>query len=233
MNKARVARFKEITKILKKDLENHIYCGVRKEVSASLEDAPKALPISDLVQTKFPHPLRLTPRFRVFLGNVHQIFNMYIYGSPGSGKSTLALKLAQELSRIGHVLYITSEESFEMFQVRSKKLHIRSASILIAQASSVEECKTLISQHDTARFIIIDSITNLERERGQKARCWDIQQLYPERSFIFLGHLSKDERTIQNPAIYEQLSYIVVKCENLVAMTTKNRFGERRRFKII
>lgn len=113
-----------------------------------------------------------------------------IYGKEKNGKTTFALKLANYLSSISKVLYVSAEEGTDTnitqtcqrvgIPVENKTLHI-------IEYLSLEELKTKLSKRKSANIIFIDNTTEYRFEMKNKDVS-DLIKLFPNKLFIFLAH---------------------------------------------
>src|SRR5438105_6279128 len=80
-------------------------------------------------------------------------------GDPGIGKSTLLVQVAATLARAGErTVYISGEEAIAQVRLRAERLGLSGAPVELAAETSVEDIITTLSDKDTPRLVIIDSI---------------------------------------------------------------------------
>src|SRR6202790_4978058 len=125
-------------------------------------------------------------------------------GDPGIGKSTLLLEVAAALARAGHrAVYISGEEAVAQVRLRAERLKLQDAQIELAAETSVEDIIPTLSDRDTPRPVVIDSIQTMwtdavESAPGTVTQVRGAAQAlirFAKRSgaaVILVGHVTKD-----------------------------------------
>src|SRR6195256_1701916 len=83
-------------------------------------------------------------------------------GDPGIGKSTLLIQVAAALARGKHrAVYISGEEAVAQVRLRAERLGLSGAPVELASETSVEDIVATLSDKNTPRLVIIDSIQTM------------------------------------------------------------------------
>jgi DNA repair protein RadA/Sms len=163
-------------------------------------------------------------------------------GDPGIGKSTLLLEVAAALARAGHrAVYISGEEAVAQVRLRAERLKLQDAQIELAAETSVEDIIATLSDRDTPRLVVIDSIQTMwtdsvESAPGTVTQVRGSAQAlirFAKRSgaaVILVGHVTKDGQ-IAGPRVVEHMVDAVLSFEGegshqfRILRAVKNRFG--------
>src|ERR1700682_2137493 len=163
-------------------------------------------------------------------------------GDPGIGKSTLLLEVAAALARAGHrAVYISGEEAVAQVRLRAERLKLQDAQIELAAETSVEDIIATLSDRDTPRLVVIDSIQTMWTDAVESAP-GTVPQVrgsaqalirFAKRSgaaVILVGHVTKDGQ-IAGPRVVEHMVDAVLSFEGegshqfRILRAVKNRFG--------
>jgi DNA repair protein RadA/Sms len=163
-------------------------------------------------------------------------------GDPGIGKSTLLLEVAAALARGGHrAVYISGEEAVAQVRMRAERLKLQDAPIELAAETAVEDIIATLSDRDTPRLVVIDSIQTMwtdavESAPGTVTQVRGAAQAlirFAKRSgaaVILVGHVTKDGQ-IAGPRVVEHMVDAVLSFEGegshqfRILRAVKNRFG--------
>jgi DNA repair protein RadA/Sms len=163
-------------------------------------------------------------------------------GDPGIGKSTLLLEVAAALARAGHrAVYISGEEAVAQVRLRAERLKLQDAQIELAAETAVEDIIATLSDRDTPRLVVIDSIQTmwtdaLDSAPGTVTQVRGAAQAlirFAKRSgaaVILVGHVTKDGQ-IAGPRVVEHMVDAVLSFEGegshqfRILRAVKNRFG--------
>jgi DNA repair protein RadA/Sms len=163
-------------------------------------------------------------------------------GDPGIGKSTLLLEVTAALARAGHrAVYISGEEAVAQVRMRAERLKLTDAQIELAAETSVEDIIATLSDRDTPRLVVIDSIQTMwtdavESAPGTVTQVRGAAQAlirFAKRSgaaVILVGHVTKDGQ-IAGPRVVEHMVDAVLSFEGegshqfRILRAVKNRFG--------
>ena len=163
-------------------------------------------------------------------------------GDPGIGKSTLLLEVAAKLARARHrAVYISGEEAVAQVRLRAERLKLADAQIELAAETSVEDIVATLSDRDTPRLVVIDSIQTMWTAAVESAPGTVTQVRgaaaalirFAKRSgaaLILVGHVTKDGQ-IAGPRVVEHMVDAVLSFEGegshqfRILRAVKNRFG--------
>ena len=163
-------------------------------------------------------------------------------GDPGIGKSTLLLEVAAALARAGHrAVYISGEEAVAQVRLRAERLKLQDAPIELAAETSVEDIIATLSDRETPRLVVINSIQTMwtdavDSAPGTVTQVRGAAQAlirFAKRSgaaVILVGHVTKDGQ-IAGPRVVEHMVDAVLSFEGegshqfRILRAVKNRFG--------
>ena len=178
---------------------------------------------------------------RVLGGGVVAGSLVLVGGDPGIGKSTILIQAANHLSlSAGKVLYVSGEESAEQIKLRSNRLGIASADLLVVSETDI----TAVEQHigaTGAKCAFIDSIQTMYDPElssaagtvSQVRSCTGSLVKIAKESGIpifIVGHVTK-EGSLAGPRVLEHMVDTVLYFEGdhhqsyRILRAVKNRFG--------
>lgn len=167
---------------------------------------------------------------------------LLVGGDPGIGKSTLLIQAAAATARGGHrAVYISGEEAVAQVRLRAARLGLATAAVELAAETSIEDIVATLSQGETPRLVVIDSIQTMwtsaiESAPGTVSQVRGAAQAlirYAKRSgaaVILVGHVTKDGQ-IAGPRVVEHMVDAVLSFEGdgahpfRILRAAKNRFG--------
>lgn len=179
---------------------------------AGIEEQEGEINSLSILNAKFD-VLEFTGKWADFFGKPSKNFRFMVYGKPGNGKSTFSLRLAGYLSKQldKRVLYVAGEEKFGYtLQEKLERLNVANANLYIAT-----ECPKDFSGYDV---IFIDSVNTLGLEAEE------LQAMPKNKAYCFVFQSTKDGN-YRGTQEFAHDADVVVKVENMVAVTEKNRFG--------
>jgi DNA repair protein RadA/Sms len=187
-------------------------------------------------------PCRVAEFDRVTGGGFVRGSVLLMAGDPGIGKSTLLLQAAAALARAGHrAVYISGEEAIAQVRLRAERLSLGRAAVELAAETAVEDIIATLSDGQTPRLIVIDSIQTMwtdlvESAPGTVTQVRASAQAlirFAKRSgaaVILVGHVTKDGQ-IAGPRVVEHMVDAVLSFEGegshkfRILRAVKNRFG--------
>ena len=212
-----------------------------ERVSLKAPSAPmKAVPLKDVsAQAGSRTSTGIDELDRVLGGGLTSGMTVLIGGSPGIGKSTLLLQCADNLSKVGPVLYASGEESRHQIRLRADRLGLGGEVLLLCE-NAVE---SILSEAEgrKAAFLIIDSIQTMFTEdappspgsvtqiRGSAAKFTRFAKETGTPVFL-VGHVTK-EGALAGPKVLEHIVDTVLYFEGdrqeglRLLRSEKNRFG--------
>jgi DNA repair protein RadA/Sms len=163
-------------------------------------------------------------------------------GDPGIGKSTLLVQVAAALAQDRHrAVFISGEEAVAQVRLRAERLGVAAARVELAAETSIEDIVSTLSEGETPRLVIIDSIQTMwtdmvESAPGTVTQVRASAQVlirFAKRTgaaVILVGHVTKDGQ-IAGPRVVEHMVDAVLSFEGegsqqfRVLRAVKNRFG--------
>src|SRR5260370_5415377 len=113
-------------------------------------------------------------------------------GDPGIGKSTLLIQVAAALARGKHrAVYISGEEAVAQVRLRAERLGLTAAQVGLAAETSVEDIVATLSEGETPRLVIIDSIQTMWTDMVESAPATVTQGRASPQSLIRLANRSR------------------------------------------
>lgn len=183
----------------------------------------KPTTLGDVLAVPF-RQLPLSTKWAKFFGRMADRFTMLVWGTPGAGKSHFALHFADELSRIGKTLYVSSEEPLETggLKRRAETMGIRRDGVMAVYTRRLQDVAAMIRTHKF-RFVVIDSVTALS---DKPEAIFDMLDAFPATSFLLIAHASKDGRKYRGLSnLGHQVDTIVTVDAGMATIPEKNRFG--------
>lgn len=177
---------------------------------------------------------------RVLGGGIVTGSVILLAGEPGIGKSTMLLRLSENFSKNGNVLYVSGEESPTQIKLRAARLGIDSKKIFLSSETDVDSINLQIIENKPS-LVIVDSIQTLVTEDltgtagsvGQVRECANrLQKTAKDLNIplFLIGHVTK-EGAIAGPKVLEHLVDAVLYLEGerfhslRILRGVKNRFG--------
>lgn len=146
-----------------------------------------------------------------------------IYGDEKNGKTSLALMLANYLSTIDSVLYISGEEgTYDTFTEACVRAGIRAENRNIHYLGylPIEELKAeVFSNRKCEKIVFIDNITVYKNELTDLA-IKELMDQYPETLFIFIAHADGKDPATAPGVMCRKLSKVYFFVEGLAATVT-------------
>lgn len=168
----------------------------------------------DLMNMDF-ETIGLTGRFRELIGDPSVGFTAMVFGQPKSGKSTLMLDFAHYLAgNHGEVLYVAFEEGYG-YTLKEKISRIG------AIHPSLHFAEGLPGSLGRYQFVFIDSVSRAGMELEDMIA---LKSKYPQTSFIFIFHATKDGRFKGGNELAHEVD-VIIEVENGLAKG-KGRFGQ-------
>ena len=219
-------------------------CVVEKSSKRSASSGSFAAPtsITDLAATGASRTSSGIREFdRVLGGGVVSGSLVLVGGDPGIGKSTIMIQAANNLSlSSGKVLYVSGEESPEQIKLRSNRLGIASANLLIAAETNIDAIEHYVGEVGP-NYVFIDSIQTMYDPElssapgtvSQVRSCTNALARVAKSSGIpvfIVGHVTK-EGAIAGPRVLEHMVDTVLYFEGdrhqtyRILRAVKNRFG--------
>ncbi|MEX2404087.1 MAG: zincin-like metallopeptidase domain-containing protein, partial [Balneolales bacterium] len=163
--------------------------------------------------------------FRSVLGKLPPNFSLAIWGPAGSGKSTVAVDLAWVLANtLGKGIYCSSEEGAgPSMQNKFKRLNAEHPELYVKDFDGMEDLKSAI-KYGKAAFCIFDSASMSHIKVSEME---DIHDFCKKAgvAFIYILHATK-AGDFKGNSFLIHMPDTVLKVEDGVAKTTKNRFAD-------
>lgn len=143
-----------------------------------------------------------------------------IYGAEKNGKTTFALKLANALSEIGRVLYVSAEQGtgvgFREIAVRAG-IDIGNRNIHVIGEEPLDELDERLNRRRAANIVFIDNVMMYEDE-FRHGRLAAFLKNHRSKLLIFLAHETKDGEP-HNPAakLCKKRANAIVRVRGMVA----------------
>ncbi len=178
---------------------------------------------------------------RVLGGGVVEGSLVLVGGDPGIGKSTILIQAANHLSlSAGKVLYVSGEESAQQIKLRSNRLGIASAELLVQSETDILAVEQTIGSIQP-KCVFIDSIQTMHDPElssaagtvSQVRACTGALVRIAKESGIpvfIVGHVTK-EGALAGPRVLEHMVDTVLYFEGdrhqsyRILRAVKNRFG--------
>lgn len=179
-------------------------------------------------------PMPLPTPWNTFLGPIpkNEQWTMLVYGNSHSGKSSFCLKFASILSRFGKILYANTEEDLKggtiQIKARQNNVDIRSFDFLDETGDKIKDKYNAIIdklKSQDYKFCIIDSISAFAMTKNEVVDTLNLAIEFPKTSFVFITHMTKDEKTFAGYGMIKYLVDIAIHLSEGVAdCSAKNRY---------
>ncbi|KAA6343114.1 hypothetical protein EZS27_009180 [termite gut metagenome] len=107
-----------------------------------------------------PPKIKLTGRWAEAFGEIAKTGTWLVWGGSGNGKSSFVMQLCKEFAKFGRVLYVSSEEGFELSFQNSLKRHrmieVNNRMVLLNE-ESLPELDERLNKQKSPDFVVIDS----------------------------------------------------------------------------
>lgn len=145
-----------------------------------------------------------------------------IYGPEKNGKTSFALMLANYLSTLKKVLYISAEEgmqdSFKRAMFRAG-ISPENRTLKFLDYLPVDELKARLEKRKSERIIFLDNISVYQDEL-KNGVLWKLIKGYPNVTFIFLAHEEKGEPYTATAKACRRYAKIIVRIQGLAAFVS-------------
>lgn len=176
----------------------------------------RAINTSTLYQ-KVYKTLAFTGRWLKIFGTPELRGVSIIYGKEKNGKTTFALKLAEFLSSLTKVLYVSAEEGTSYtFQEAVKRVNLNpnNRNLHFIDYEPIEE---VLARLDTVkgkghRILIIDNVT-IYKDELRNGKVADIMKKYKNHWFIFIAHEEDNKPDGATAKLIKKLSNQVMRVE--------------------
>ena len=145
-----------------------------------------------------------------------------IYGPEKNGKTSFALMLANYLSSLERVLYISAEEGM---QDNFKRAMFRAGispenrTLKFTDYLPIEDLKERLQKRKSERIIFLDNITVYKDELKDRV-LWNLIKEHPTTTFIFLAHEEKGEPYTATAKACRRYAKVIVQVDGLVAFVS-------------
>lgn len=179
--------------------------------------AKNVVSLTDFKEMAFP-TLNFSGKWLEHFGNPQGNFRMMIYGASGHGKSYFTAQLAEYLANHhGRVLYNAAEEGLNK-SLQLKMSSLDSKYIDISSYKNFEELKKNIKKY---RFVIIDSINEMNLKPNELKQIWELDK---KRGIIYIMQVTK-QGTFKGDNQFKHDADIIVNIENRLPNIEKNRYN--------
>lgn len=163
------------------------------------------------------------------MGNPEKCGIWLIWGNEKNGKTWGALLLADYISKMEKVLYISGEEGTGKAFIdacRRANLNPVKSRINFTEYETIPDIYTRLQSGKAARVVIIDNVTvyNDELKNGCLSK---LKNDFPDVLFIFLAHEERGEPYTATAKLCRRLASIIIHVEGLACMVSGRCPGGR------
>lgn len=160
--------------------------------------------------------------WRDVMGNPEKCGVWLIWGNEKNGKTWGALLLADYISKMEKVLYISGEEGTGKAFIdacRRANLNPVKSRINFTEYETIPDIYTRLQSGKSARVVIIDNMTvyNDELKNGCLSK---LKNDFPDVLFIFLAHEERGEPYTATAKLCRRLASIIIHVEGLACMVS-------------
>lgn len=172
--------------------------------------------LTELKEMSF-ETLNFSDEWKAILNTPQPNFRMMIYGESGHGKSHFTAKFAAYLANnFGKVLYNAAEEGLNI-SLQNKMLGLDAKYMDISSHRTFDKLKKAIKLY---RFVIIDSINEMNLKPSELKELWEIDK---KKGFIYIMQVTK-QGDFKGDNQFKHDADIVLKIENRTPIIEKNRY---------
>jgi predicted ATP-dependent serine protease len=169
----------------------------------------------------------LDPEWVKYIGLPSANFRMLVYGPSGSGKTTFVMELCVALSKLGKVLYNSSEQgegkSIQDAFIRAKiGERCEKGSFMLGDRLTYRELVQQLSKKRSAPFVVIDSLQYMGFTKSQYK---ELVMLFPKKVFIIIAWSKGSKPEGEHAKGVEYFVDIKTYVDDGL-VTSKSRFGE-------
>jgi predicted ATP-dependent serine protease len=200
-------------------------CGWQGTIFRNVSKMPSLVSIKGSVPLDLLNKLPTEKKHKIkdfeILGEVTEQKAIMVWGAPGSRKSTLCLmfmdRIAKTHPRLKHEIF-SKEEGFKgTFREKTIRLGISGKNLFVSAPKSFGEIIETIKSKNLYS-VCIDSVSSLKLNVDQMKEIADSVS-----TSLFIYHATKDN-SYRGSTAHEHEWDIVVKVDNGIAKTQKNRF---------
>lgn len=142
-----------------------------------------------------------------------------IYGAEKNGKTTFALTVANTLSRVEKVLYVSAEEGVE---AEFRQTMMRSGvsedngRIHFTDYTPVVNLEEYLAKRRAAKIIFIDNLT-VYAEELKGGNLFNLIKTHSDKLFVFIAHEKNGEPYNATARMCKRLAKVIVRVRGLVA----------------
>ena len=155
----------------------------------------RLLNTKNVASKKFTQFIGLRGAFKDTLDEPESYGIWIIYGKEKHGKTLCSLMLANELSQLVKVLYISAEEGISMhFQDSIERLNIdpNNRKLLYSEYLSLDELRVVLKRRGAPMVVFVDNVTAMIHELVRDA-ARKLSQDFPNVLFVYVAHQDKNE----------------------------------------
>lgn len=176
----------------------------------------RTLSVKNLYSQRFT-TLPIEGKYEESLGNPSDSGLWIIYGKEKNGKTTFALQLADYLSTLKRVLYISAEEGTEKEFTEScmrAGIEETNTGIHFIDYEPKEELHKRLKSRKSESIIFIDNMTVYSDEL-KNGGLRELQKKFPKKLFIFIAHEEAGEPYTATAKLCKRLAKIICRVEGL------------------
>ncbi|SMG35797.1 RecA family protein [Sphingobacterium psychroaquaticum] len=144
---------------------------------------------------KFKTLTGLESHFADVLGEPEAYGIWIVYGKEKHGKTLCSLMLANALSNLTKVVYISAEEGISQhFQDTMSRLNIdaNNPRLFFSEYISIDELRVILGRRNAPKVVFVDNVTAMIHELRQDA-ARKLSQDFPNVLFVYVAHQEKNE----------------------------------------
>lgn len=159
------------------------------------EEKIRLLNPRNVYDTKSEKLIGLTAHLYDVLGTPDAAGIWLVYGKEKHGKTLCSLMLANALSDIKKVLYISAEEGMSQhFQESMKRagIEVTQKNLFFSDYLTIKQLRIILRRHTAPKIVVLDNVTamlaELRRDMADK-----LCKEFPNVLFIYVAHMVKNE----------------------------------------
>lgn len=145
-----------------------------------------------------------------------------VYGVDKNGKTWFSLKLAEYLTKIENVLYVSAEEgAAKAFRDTCQRIGIDPANrrLRVLEYTPLEELEKRFANKRMERIVFIDNIT-IYRDELKGGKLYELTQKYPEKLFVYIAHEERNAPYTATAKLAKRLAKLIVQVKGLTCFVS-------------
>ncbi|MBS2100678.1 P-loop NTPase family protein [Carboxylicivirga linearis] len=160
--------------------------------------------------------------FEIVMGQPTTTGMWIIYGNEKNGKTWFALKIADYLSQLANVLYVSAEEGIDGEFIEAcerAKIPFNNRSLKFYEYTEIEVLDEMLSKKRAPKIVFIDNVT-IYADELKNGVLRQFTQKHADKLFVFLAHEERKEPHGATAKLIKKLSKVIVRVQGLACFVS-------------